>query len=100
MERMVVCKFLNDPTNGPKFCVANFTYGSNCENQLEIHENYTDFGDSVVIYLQNLTGVHDMYNESDYCFVILTNNGTTTVLIEGRLNASIIIGSGIIIRLS
>lgn len=87
MERTIICKFLKDPTNGPKLCVVNFTYGSNCENQLVTHNN-TNVGDLVTIQVPNLTG-----DVSGYCFVILACNGTKTVLIEGRLSNTTILGS-------
>jgi hypothetical protein len=93
-ERRIICTFLNDLTkfNGPKLCVVNFTYGSNCQNHLETYTYQNkNGGDSVTVWFQNLT----RNNEPSYCFTILTNNGNKTVLVEGRLNVSTMFERGL-----
>ena len=68
-ERKIVCELPSDPINGPKLCISNSKFGISCEKQ---------FGS----YKESSSG--DL--ASGCSFIVVTNNGTMTVLIEGRLN--------------
>ena len=77
-----MCNFLSVTTNRLKSCVANITYGINCENHLSLYRSVFT-GDSVTIIVRNAIDTINI-GLREYCFDIVASNGSMTVVIKGK----------------
>lgn len=78
-ERSVICTFLNQPSQRIKECIANITYGSDCDQFLGVYEG-VDTGDAVrTPSLGTVRGV------AEYCFTVTAISNNVTVQVEGNL---------------
>ena len=78
-ERSIICTFLNQPPQRVKECIANITYGSNCDEQLDVYRGMGS-GDAVrTPPLQTVPGV------AEYCFIVTAISNNVTVQLEGNL---------------
>ena len=75
----VVCKFLNHKSTSEKKC--NILYGPVGGNCRSLSQASKSLSDTVTIGLPL-----DEDREIDYCFSVIANNGTVTVIVEGTFN--------------
>ena len=78
-ERSVICTFVNQPLQMEKECIANITYGAECDQLLDVYEG-VGTGDEVrTPSLETVPGV------AEYCFTVTATSNNATVQVEGNL---------------
>lgn len=79
--RSFSCDFLNQSIlMGRKVCIANITYGENCDQHLGIYSD-TSIGSSVTT-----PTIEFISGESFYCISVSASNSNRTVIVEGNLD--------------
>ena len=80
--RTITCAFLKRSLDNVIFkeCIANVTYGTNCDQKLNVHSG-GGTGYSVTTSPLDLTG-----NIAKYCFTVTARSNDETVIVEGTLN--------------
>lgn len=76
--------FFSQPLDGTKQCIVNVTYGSNCDQKLDVYMgDQVSTDSSVTTPPLNLLG-----NVADYCFTATARSHNVTVIVEGTLHHS------------
>ena len=78
-ERSVICTFLNQPSRRVKECIANITYGSDCDQFLNVYEGEST-GDAV-----RTSSLGTVPEVAEYCFTVTAISNNVTVQVEGNL---------------
>ena len=78
-DRSIVCTFLNQPISEIKKCVANITYGVNCDQLLKTYSGIDTGNDVKTEPLDTVPGV------AEYCFLVTATSNNITVKVEGNL---------------
>ena len=63
-----------------KQCIANITYGNDCDMQLAV---YSSGGPTTSLSTPSITFINDI---AEYCFTITARSGNNLVVVEGTLN--------------
>lgn len=79
IDRSITCAFINQESDTVKWCNANVTYGSNCDQQLGM---YFGMGRGDRVRTSPLTTVPGV---AEYCFLINATSRNITVLVQGNL---------------
>ena len=73
---------MNQSIDDEKKCIANITYGTNCNQLLDVYIGM-DTSDSVTTPQLEL-----MDDTTEYCFIVTASSGTMTIAVKGNFHGN------------